>query len=117
MAHYTGRCHCGAAQFEFSAPEITDAMLCDCSICRRKGGALSTFLVPPDALNITGELETLKTYQFGTSIARHHFCGDCGIHIFVETRLNPGQYRINLGCIDEVDVMELPAQIYDGKSL
>ena len=49
--------------------------------------------------------------------ARHHFCGKCGIHTFVETRLNPGHYRINLGCVDELDALRIPEKIYDGKAL
>ena len=61
--------------------------------------------------------KALMTYQFGTMTARHYFCSRCGFHTFVETRLNPGHYRINLGCDDDIDAMRLPEELYDGKSL
>ena len=73
--------------------------------------------VPPDQLNITAQDGALRTYRFGTMTARHHFCGICGIHTFVETRLNPGHYRVNLGCVDGIDVFSLPVDVYDGKAL
>jgi len=78
---------------------------------------MTTKTIPPDAITITVNNGALKTYQFGTMTARHHFCGTCGIHTFVETRLNPGHYRINLGCVDTLDAMKFPEHIYDGKNL
>lgn len=92
-------------------------MRCDCSICARKGSVLTTNLIAPDAMEVQVRGHVQKTYQFGTMTARHHFCGVCGIHTFVETRLNPGFYRINLGCVEEVDALKLSEDIYDGKSL
>lgn len=114
---YQGSCHCGAVSFTFRSPEITDAMRCDCSICARKGIVLSNDLIVREDISIVAEEGAQQTYQFGTMTARHHFCGTCGIHVFVETRLNPGQYRVNLGCVDELDALRLPAEIYDGKNL
>lgn len=117
MTRYSGSCHCGSVRFTFEALEIDDAMRCDCSICARKGAVLSSMVIPPEQMEISGEEGVLSIYQFGTMTARHHFCNRCGIHTFVETRLNPGHYRINLGCVDELDALRLPEQIYDGKSL
>lgn len=68
-------------------------------------------------MKITAEKDVQKTYRFGTLTARHHFCGICGIHVFVETRLNPGQYRVNLGCVDGLDAMKLPEVFFDGKAI
>ena len=73
--------------------------------------------IAPDHIDIFHSEGTLTSYKFGTMTARHHFCSRCGIHTFVETRLNPGQYRINLGCVDEINAFRLPAELYDGKSL
>ncbi len=78
---------------------------------------MSSTVAPPEFIEISDMEGVLSTYQFGTLAARHHFCKRCGIHTFVETRLNPGHYRINLGCIDELDALRLPEVIYDGKSL
>jgi hypothetical protein len=29
----------------------------------------------------------------------------------------PGHYRINLGCVDGVDALTLPVEVFDGASL
>ena len=73
--------------------------------------------IAPDNIDIFDSEGTLTSYKFATMTARHHFCSRCGIHTFVETRLNPGHYRINLGCVDEINALRLPAELYDGKSL
>ena len=117
MPRYRGSCHCGAITFAFEAEAITDAMRCNCSICRRKGAALSSFTLPREALEIAAEAGRLATYQFGTHTAKHHFCTHCGIHPFVETRLTPGHYRVNLGCLDELDSFALPVTLFDGTAL
>lgn len=113
---HTGVCHCGAIRFSFQSAPIKDAMRCDCSICSRKGIMLSSFVVEFADLQVTGT-KNLKSYRFGTNIARHLFCETCGIHPFVETRLNPGCFRINLGCVDGIAVRELPVFYYDGRAL
>ena len=115
--NYAGSCHCGSVSFRFVGPLIDRVMRCDCSICRRKGTMYSTFVVPPEAMEITDAKGTMKTYRFATMSAQHHFCDSCGIHTFVETRLKPGHYRINLGCLEGLDPLGLPETIYDGKSL
>jgi hypothetical protein len=78
---------------------------------------MTSELISPDFINISAEKGVLSSYQFGTMTARHHFCKQCGIHTFVDTRLNPGHYRVNLGCVDELDVLRIPEKIYDGKAL
>ena len=92
-------------------------MRCDCSMCARKGIVMSSEGVAPGSIEIFDEEDALSTYRFGTKTARHHFCSHSGIHTFVETRLNPGCYRINLGCVDDLDALHLPATIYPGKVL
>lgn len=117
MPRYRGRCHCGAVTFAFEAEEIVDAMRCNCSICRRKGVLLSRFTLPPEALEIAAEEGRLATYRFGTHTAEHHFCTRCGIHSFVQTRLKPGHYRVNLGCLDDLDSFALPVRLFDGTAI
>ncbi|NOD74584.1 GFA family protein [Ruegeria sp. HKCCD4315] len=117
MKQFRGSCHCGSVEFTFSVPDIDHAMRCDCSLCSRKGMVMSATVVPPEDIKIRCEQGVLSTYQFGTETARHYFCNRCGIHTFVETRLNPGHYRVNLGCIDELDALRLPEVIYDGRNL
>ncbi len=114
---YNGSCHCGAVQFGFEGPEIREGMRCNCSICKRKGAVLTNFTIAPEHMKITAEEGALSTYEFGTKTAKHHFCKFCGIFTFVETRLDPGQYRVNLGCVEGVDTFEVPVRNFDGTAL
>ena len=117
MRRYTGSCHCGAVEFSFRSQTIVDGMRCNCSICKRKGAIMTSFTIPPEDIGIRTEDNVLSTYQFGENIAKHHFCSRCGIFTFVQTRLNPGEYRVNLGCIEEVNSQAVPVALYDGSTL
>ncbi len=114
---YRGSCHCGAIQFQFEGPKITVGMGCNCSICRRKNAVLTNFTVPPEHMSIDVEGSALSSYEFGTKVAKHHFCNVCGIFTFVETRLNPGEYRVNLGCVEGINTFELSIEVYDGAAI
>ncbi|WP_414705273.1 GFA family protein [Pseudomonas sp.] len=117
MPQYKGSCHCGAIKFEFSAPTIESGLRCNCSICQRKGAIMSAFTLAPSDLLITATPDSLSTYEFGSHIAKHHFCSKCGIYPFHQTMRKPGRYRINLGCIEGMDSSSLPFQVYDGASI
>lgn len=117
MQKYTGSCHCGAITFSFTGPEIQSGLRCNCSICRRKGAAMTPFLVAPDEITINVQADALATYAFGSQVAKHHFCKKCGIYPFHQTLRKPGHYRINIGCIDGVDSTSLSCDVFDGASL
>ena len=114
---YSGSCHCGAIQFEFNAEEITSGLRCNCSLCIRKGAIMSDFVLGPEQLTIKAEQGSLAAYEFGSDVAKHHFCNRCGIYPFHQTLRKPGHYRLNLGCIEGLDASGLPFDIFDGASL
>ncbi|MEM8857675.1 MAG: GFA family protein [Chloroflexota bacterium] len=117
MAKYSGSCHCGEISFNFNSRPIEDGMRCSCSICKRKGAVMTNFTIPPADINIHDKNSLLSTYQFGSGIAKHYFCSRCGIFTFVATRLNPGELRVNVGCIDGIDSFTLPIILFDGNSI
>ena len=78
---------------------------------------MSAFILSPDDIEIKVENDVLGQYQFDTNVAKHYFCKSCGIYPFHQTMRNPGFYRINLGCIDEVDTNNINIDLFDGKSL
>ena len=78
---------------------------------------MSADLIPPEKMEIFDANNVLRHYKFNTDRARHHFCSRCGIHVFVETRLNPGHFRINLGCVEGLEPFGLPEATYPGKEL
>lgn len=65
---YRGNCHCGAFVFEFEAPEIKSGVICNCSICYKKG----YFAITPGVeLKIVKDGGTIKQYQFGEKKWKH----------------------------------------------
>jgi hypothetical protein len=110
-----GSCHCGAVKFEVRT-EIVPAGRCNCSLCRRKG-ALMTPLFPASHLKILNGEDSLTLYQFNTKVAKHYFCKHCGIYPFHQTRKDPQQWRVNIGCLEGVDPYALEASVADGASL
>lgn len=78
---------------------------------------MTNFTVPLNDLVVNDGGNLLDTYSFGSGVAKQHFCKNCGIYVFHEARSNPGSFRINIGCIGEVEPYELPSSIFNGKEL
>lgn len=107
-------CHCGAVELMLTLPNrLVDPHRCDCSICRRKGAVVVTVAV--EDLRIARGTGQLTLYQFNTHVAEHYFCSICGIYTHHRRRSDPGQYGVNVGCLEGVnplDIAEIP--ISDG---
>ena len=114
---HKGSCHCGAVKFSYIGEPITRGVRCNCSLCSRKGALMSKEAIPEAELKIEAEEGALGLYQFDTKVAKHFFCNTCGIYPFHETVRAPGHYRVNLGCLDDVDTFALEFDVFDGKHL
>jgi len=117
MQDYTGSCHCGAVRFSYRGEDITSGVRCNCSICSRKGAMMSAQLIPEAKLTVDTDEEALGLYQFGQKTAKHFFCKNCGIYTFHETARKAGHYRVNLACVEGVDVFSLEYELFDGAHL
>lgn len=115
MKPYQGSCHCGAIHFSFEAEPVTKGIRCNCSFCSKRGTMMH--LVPGAQFHIESKEGALGQYQFGKVQAKHYFCKTCGIHTFSETTRRPGQYIVNLGCVEGVDTFALETTLFDGKNL
>lgn len=84
--------------------KFTEALDCNCSLCRRRGGLLA--FVPREKLVLKTPEDNLSTYTFNRHVFRHHFCANCGIAPFGEAVGPNGaaMASINLRCIPAVDV-------------
>lgn len=112
----TGACHCGTVRFRVRlADGLRSARRCTCSYCRMRGGvAVSANL---EDIDIVAGREALTLYQFNTRTAKHYFCSRCGIYTHHQRRSNPGQFGVNIACLEGLspfDIEELP--VYDGVS-
>lgn len=121
---YRGSCHCGAVRFRFTSDEITSGLRCNCSICIRRGSVMSSEYIPPHAFELEGE-ESLAIYRFGDESMDHYFCKTCGISPFSRVASLPDGYagramigdrRVNLGCVDGLNPLELEIAVIDGRS-
>jgi hypothetical protein len=74
------------------------ALVCNCSICAKKG--FINLIVPPEDFELLQGEEELASYRFNTEVAEHRFCRVCGIHPFSRPRSHPGSYDVNARCLD-----------------
>lgn len=117
MTHYHGSCHCGAVKFSYEGDTIDKGLRCNCSLCSRRGAMMSPTVISPEQFHIEAEDGALGLYQFGAKTARHYFCTRCGIYPFHTTSRVPDHYRVNLACVDGIDIFTLPYEVFDGKHL
>jgi hypothetical protein len=123
---YQARCHCGSVRFSFKSEPITAGRRCNCSICVRKGDVVSARYYAPEEFGEISGADALGVYQFGDRDMKHCFCRTCGIHPFsvvasvppdYQGAARPGYRRVNLGCVEDLDVFSLDIEVLDGKSL
>jgi len=114
MQTYQGSCHCGTVRFEIDT-EFTEFTKCDCSLCAKKN-AVMTKVHESQFRLLSGEVD-LGTYQWNTGTAKHHFCKSCGIYTFHRKRVSPDYFGINVYCLDEADIADVPVIEVDGISM
>ncbi|MCA1935109.1 MAG: GFA family protein [Asticcacaulis sp.] len=115
MTTHPGSCHCGKIVFEAEG-ELTTAIDCNCSLCRRRGSLLA--FVPRADFRLNGAREDLSVYTFNQHRLKHYFCDVCGVAPFSEGIGPDGKEMtaINLRCVPDVDVASLTIRQWDGAS-
>lgn len=114
MVIHTGKCHCGAIRFEVEAPEVIDAIECNCSICELTG--YLHLIVPVSRFRLIEGDEFITKYTFNTHTAEHMFCKICGIKPFYIPRSNPDGFDINVRCLDKDRIRNIHIEKFDGKN-
>lgn len=114
MTSHEGGCHCGRVRFRVTGP-LERILVCNCSICTKKG--FWHWIVEPERFELLGGADALSTYRFGTGVACHQFCRDCGIHPFYVPRSDPDKVDVNVRCLDHIQLDELAERVerFDGK--
>ena len=110
---YEGGCHCERVRFRVTA-DLATVTECNCSICTKKG--ILHLIVPTERFELLRGREALVTYEFNTKVAKHTFCGHCGMHPFYVPRSDPDKIDVNARCLDGVDVATLRPQPFDGRN-
>jgi hypothetical protein len=115
QVEYRARCHCGAVRFAFRSEEITTGKRCNCSICVRKGAVMSSRYIPADDFEPLADPSDVADYRWGDVAVNHLFCRRCGIYpCHGDPKVG---YRVNLGCVEGLDVFALDVSIIDGRAL
>lgn len=109
-----GGCHCGQVRFRIQVPVRIKVIICNCSICQQSGYQ-HVNVAHRDFELLSGESELLE-YRFNTGAARHLFCRHCGIKSFYQPRSHPGDWSVNLACIDLPGGVAVERIEFDGAS-
>jgi hypothetical protein len=112
---HDGSCHCGRVAFKVEG-DFTEAMECNCSMCRRKGTLLA--FVPRGQLTLTTPEADYSTYLFNKHVIAHHFCPVCGVAPFADGQMPDGtkMAAVNVRCLPDVDLTTLKITQFDGAS-
>ena len=111
---HRGGCHCGAITFEVDAPAALVLHDCNCSICRMTG--FLHLIVDKSSFRLLSGAENLTEYRFNTGVARHLFCGQCGIKSFYVPRSDPDGVSINFNCLEQERVVSHRTEPFDGRN-
>jgi hypothetical protein len=103
-----GACHCGTVRFRVKLPDgLNKPRRCTCSLCRMRGAVAVSARV--GELTVTQGQDALSLYQFNTGTAKHWFCSRCGIYTHHQRRSNPGEYGVNVACLEGVSPFDFDA--------
>jgi hypothetical protein len=72
--------------------------------------------VASDQFSLLKGEESLVEYRFHTGVARHLFCGHCGIKSFYVPRSHPDAFSVNLNCIDLPDQVDITIEDFNGRN-
>ena len=114
MTTCEGGCHCGRVSFEIEIPDRVTVHRCNCSICQKSG--YLHLIVPANHFHLLKGDDDLVDYRFHSGVARHLFCGVCGIKSYYVPRSHPDSFSVNLNCIDLPNGIEVTIEDFNGRN-
>lgn len=110
-----GGCHCGAVRFRLALPSKEVELLdCNCSMCSRSG--FLHLIIAHSDFELLTPRDALTSYRFGTGVAEHLFCSNCGIKSFYQPRSHPEAWSVNFRCLDEGHGLHTEIRSFDGQN-
>jgi len=110
----SGGCHCGRVRFDIEVPDEVIAHQCNCSICKKSG--YLHLIVPSNRFKLLSGADSVVEYRFHTGVARHLFCGTCGIKSYYVPRSHPDSFSVNLNCLELPEEVGVTIQSFDGRN-
>lgn len=114
LVTHTGGCHCGSVEWTIEAPAVLSSHTCNCSICEIHH--YQHYIVPSSRFQITRGEDVLSLYTFGSHIAKHYFCSNCGVKSFYIPRSNPDGVSVNARCLDDATIEAIHDTPFDGRN-
>ena len=114
MLTCSGGCHCGRVRFKIEIPDELVVHRCNCSICKKSG--YLHLIVAANRFDLLSGEKSLIDYRFHTGVARHLFCGTCGIKSHYVPRSHPESFSVNLNCIDLPGEINVTIKDFDGSN-
>ncbi|WP_374472672.1 GFA family protein [Phenylobacterium sp.] len=107
-----GSCHCGRIAYTLDETP-TQAIECNCSICRRRGSLLA--FAAPESFHLKTSRDEISVYTWNRGVIRHQFCKTCGCAPFAEgVGPNGPMVAINLRCAKDLDLATVAITPFDG---
>jgi hypothetical protein len=108
-----GGCHCGRVRFRAEV-DLDLLSQCNCTVCTKKG--ILHLPIQPEKFHLLRGKTALTIYTFGTGVAQHSFCTNCGMHAFYIPRSHPDRITVNARCLDGIDGPSLkPNRFFEGR--
>lgn len=111
---FHGGCYCGRVRFKVSvllSGNALNVIECNCSICTMTG--FVHLIVPAARFELLQGEAALVDYRCNTRVARHRFCGTCGIKCFYTPRSHPDGIDVNARCLEGFSNLELCTTLFD----
>jgi hypothetical protein len=98
----TGRCLCGAVQYESPGPTLF-AAVCHCRDCQRASGSggLPVLGVPKASFSFSGPVKQSRVRGGSGRAAVRNFCTECGCLLFGTPEVAPEMVTIYAGSLDD----------------
>lgn len=72
--------------------------------------------IPASDFRPHADMSLLNDYRWNDKMVNHLFCKECGIYPYHGDGGEYG-YRVNLGCVEQIDPLSLNITVFDGKSM
>ncbi len=110
----TGGCRCGALRYALNLATPPTVYTCHCLDCQTWSGSAFTenFLIPRDALELTGSLATWQHTSPSGAQSTQQFCAACYTRLFNITSRAPDRVVMRAGSLDESDKLTPVAHIW-----
>lgn len=99
---FTGRCLCGAVQYQSAGPVLFSA-ICHCRDCQRASGSggVPVMGVPMASFTFSGPAKQSRTRGRSGHAAIRNFCSACGSLLFGTPESEPELVTIYVGSLDD----------------